>query len=729
MDPKSVAIIGVGCRFPDALSPEAFWQLLCHGVDAVTAPPKDRVAIHYNTIPATTEVDHVSQGGFLSAVDQFDPKFFGISAEEAVVMDPQQRLLLEVTWQALEDAGQVPANLAGSLTGVFVGIASGSYGQLATAVSGANKYYATSQNPSIAANRISFQFNFQGPSLAINTACSSSLVAVHQACQSLILGESTLAVAGGVNLVLSGHETAKLSESGLLSATGRCRSFDASADGYVRSEGVGVIVLKPFEQAQADGDRIYAVIRGSAVNHNGRGNGLTAPNPNAQKVLLHTAYDRAGIRPEQVQYIEAHGSGTVFGDALELKALGEFLATGRSPDNPCAVGCVKTNLGNAELASGIAGLIKVALALKHQQLPPTLHFQQPNPHVPFEQLPINVQTHLSNWPLSPSPGIAGVSAFGLGGTNAHVVLAGVAAQVKPMPVPEPAERSGLFVLSAKSEQALKMLAQNYQRFLVDGSALHLMDVCYTVSVKRSHFAYRLAIVANSIQDLQQQLQHCLSQNPSVFNHKINRRRQRQTPTLVYPLPTLSVSEREIALHTLAQYWLEGIDIDWSQVYDKTSCQFISAPTYPFDRQSYWGSVATSGNSVTTAEDSFSLQIDSDYVEPTNDLQQRIIKLWQTLLGVDIVSIHDNFFELGGDSVLATRLVSRILGEFQIELPIMKVFEAPTVAELAIQITLHSRAPDQSSVKRVEYDQILALLDNLEAMTDEEVKEQLALLKS
>ncbi|MEO1521594.1 MAG: amino acid adenylation domain-containing protein, partial [Cyanobacteria bacterium J06633_2] len=721
MNQVPIAIIGIGCRFPGASTPEAFWQLLRNGIDAVTVPSKNRVGIADESGSSKSETDNTPQGGFLDAIDQFDPRFFGISPEEAMVMDPQQRLLLEVTWQALEDAGQVPAHLAGSRTGVFVGIARSVYEQLVAAKSEDNNYYITGQNTSIAANRISFQFNFQGPSVAINTACSSSLVAVHQACQSLMLGESTLAVVGGVNLILSSHKTIKLSQAGLISTTGRCNSFDASADGYVRGEGVGVVILKPLAQAQADENHVYAVIRGSAVNHNGRGNGLTAPNPNAQKILLQDAYHRGGINLDQLQYVEAHGSGTVLGDALELKALGEFLAENRSKDALCAVGCVKTNLGNAEVASGIAGLIKVALALKHKQIPPTLHFQQPNPNVPFEKLPIEIQTNLTDWPLSNAPLIAGVSALGLGGTNAHVVIEGITVKSEPEPMLSCSDMPELFVLSAKSEKSLKTLAHNYQHLLTDQSELSITDICYTASTRRSHFSYRLAIVAHSLQDLQQQLQYLLSHEPSTFRHKTKRHRQSQTlPTLVYPSSSLSVSEREIVLNTLAHQWLKGIEIDWSQIYDSTSYQFISVPTYPFDRQSYWvmpleidrSSSRTLDDkldrlALTTSENS-SYTLDNAFVVPSTPTEKKLCHIWCAVLQLEQVGIHDNFFKLGGHSLLATQIISRIRETFAIELSILSLFESPTIRGLATEIDQKEFTTAQVTIPAIARDGYLPL---------------------
>jgi amino acid adenylation domain-containing protein len=411
---EPIAIIGIGCRFPGAANPAAFWSLLRDGRDAVGDPPSDRPWVGPTSAPPR-------RGGYLEHVDRFDANFFGISPREAARIDPQHRLLLEVAWEALEDAGQVAERLAGTRVGVFIGIAHNEYARFA--LEGADDGHALTGNAaSIAANRISYLFDLRGPSVAIDTACSSSLVAVHMACQSLRSTDSTLAIAGGVNLILAPAVTAAFERAGFLAPDGRCKAFDARADGYVRSEGCGLVVLKPLPRALADGDAIYAVIRGSAVNQDGRTNGLTSPSRAAQEEVMREAYRRAGVRPCAVQYVEAHGTGTLLGDPIEAQALGSVLAEGRPAGQRCGIGSVKTNIGHLEAAAGVAGLIKVALSLAGGQIPPSLHFEAANPHVPFDVLPLAVQTT-----LAPAPDLAGVSSFGFGGTNAHVVLERVAA--------------------------------------------------------------------------------------------------------------------------------------------------------------------------------------------------------------------------------------------------------------------------------------------------------------
>jgi acyl transferase domain-containing protein len=507
MEKQPIAIIGIGCRFPGAKNPEAFWQLLCEGIDTITEVPTERwdVESFYDSDPAAPDKMNSRWGGFLEHIDQFDPQFFGISPQEAASMDPQQRLLLEVAWEALEDAGKVPASLAKTRTGVFIGISNRDYSQFIFENPVTDPHGGIGISFAIAANRLSYLFDFTGPSLAVDTACSSSLVAVHLACQSIWNGESNLALVGGVQVILLPRLTASLVKGGLISPDGRCKTFDARANGYVRSEGAGVIVLKPLSQALSDRDLIYAVIRGSAVNQNGRSNGLTAPNLEAQKVVLREAYQQSAISPGLVQYIETQGTGTYLGDALEMMALGSVLSQDRPPGSYCSVGSVKTNIGHLEPAAGIAGLIKVALSLKHRQIPPHLHFQKPNPDIPWEKIPLRVQQTLTPWPERVNPALAGVSAFGFGGTNCHVVLEEAPAPEQRGTASEVERSLHLLTLSAKTEKALQDLAQCYEEFLTEHPGVSLADVCFTANTGRSHFNYRLAAIAESTEQLCQQL--------------------------------------------------------------------------------------------------------------------------------------------------------------------------------------------------------------------------------
>ncbi|MBV8882827.1 MAG: AMP-binding protein, partial [Chroococcidiopsidaceae cyanobacterium CP_BM_RX_35] len=506
IETEAIAIIGLGCRFPGAKNPVAFWKLLHDGVDAIKEVPLSRWDINafYDPTPATAGKMNTGWGGFLEQVDRFDPQFFGIPPREAQSMDPQQRLLLEVSWEALESAGQPPEQLAGSQTGVFIGISNYDYSHLQFKHTvGLDAYSGTGSAISIIANRLSYFLDLRGPSWAVDTACSSSLVAVHQAIVSLRQGECQLAIAGGVNLILTPQPTIIFSQARMMAADGRCKAFDASADGYVRGEGCGVVVLKRLSDALRNGDHIQAVIRGSAVNQDGRSNSLTAPNGPSQQSVIRRALKNAGVTPAQISYVEAHGTGTSLGDPIEVNSLKEVLMAGREREQPAWIGSVKTNIGHLEAAAGIAGLIKVVLSLQHEEIPPQLHLKQLNPYIDLEATPLSIPTKHQKWLRGNKSRLAGVSSFGFGGTNAHVIL-----EEAPTPAPMVAavERSNhVFTLSAKSEKALQKLAQAYQTFLADNAEASVADVCFTANTGRSHFNHRLAVVAESTVQLLEQL--------------------------------------------------------------------------------------------------------------------------------------------------------------------------------------------------------------------------------
>ena len=531
---EPIALIGVGCRFPGAPDPAAFWQLLSEGRDAISEVPENRwnLGALYDPDPTTPGTMNTRWGGFIHQIDRFDAAFFGISPREASRIDPQQRLLLEVAWEALEDAHQVVDQLAGTKTGVFIGISTNDYGRRQFSHPSLIDAYAGTGNAlSIAANRISYQFDLLGPSIAIDTACSSALVAVHLACRSLWNAEATLALAGGVNLILSPDIAINFTKAGVMAPDGRCKAFDARANGYVRGEGAGIVVLKPLSQALADHDRVYAVILGSAVNNDGRSNGLMAPSRLAQEAVLREAYERAGVSPGLVQYVEAHGTGTLLGDPIEAKALGSVLAADRTPDRACALGSVKTNVGHLEAAAGVAGLIKVALALDRGALPPSLHFENPNPHIPFADLPLRVQTRLTEWPADNGRRLAGISSFGFGGTNAHVVLSDAPHTIAPREdqAPQPAA-SYVLPLSARSREALREVAQRAIHLLrrLDDANESLRDVCYTAAVRRSHHEHRLALTGRTRHEFIERLERYLAdeaQSPASSGRTFPARRQ------------------------------------------------------------------------------------------------------------------------------------------------------------------------------------------------------------
>lgn len=506
--PEPIAITGMGCRLGGARGPEGFWQLLRDGVDAVTEVPASRwdVAALYDPDPAAAGRMSTRWGSFVEDLDGFDSDFFSIAPVEAVAIDPQQRMVLEVAYEALEDAGIPAATLAGSRAGVYIGACGFDHGgrQLGdTAFAG--PYAGTGSVLSIIANRLSYVWDLRGPSVAIDTACSSSLVAVHAACQALRLGEVPLALAGGVAVLLNPNVTIGFSKGGFMAPDGRCKTFDHRADGYVRGEGAGVVVLRRLRDAVAAGDRIYALVLGSAVNQDGRSNGLFAPNRLAQEALLRDAYRNAGVDPAAVTYVEAHGTGTALGDPIEVGALASVLTPGRDLRRPLRVGSVKTNVGHLEAAAGVVGLMKTVLVLHHRALVPNLHFEQPNPLLRLDRRPVTVQTRYE--PLPPAGDgaavTAGVSSFGFGGTNGHVVLSGYedpAGREGPAGREDDIERlPRLLPVSARSEAALAARAGQWSRAAAEaaGRPDWLLGAAATAAHRRDHHEVRAAVVATT----------------------------------------------------------------------------------------------------------------------------------------------------------------------------------------------------------------------------------------
>ena len=500
---EPLAVIGLGCRFPGADSPEQFWQLLSSGRDAISAIPADRwdTQSFYDPDPLSPGKMYTRSGGFLKNIDGFDAKFFGISPHEARQMDPQQRLLLEVAWETFEHAGLAADKLAGSLTGVFIGMLhSSEYGHLQTQADDRSAiddpHYGIGTSASIAAGRLAYHFDFRGPTMTLDTACSSSLVALHLASQSLRNQECHLAFVGGVHLILSPDSMINACKMHMLAVDGHCKTFDTSADGYAMGEGCGGVLLERLADAQANHHPILAVIRGSGVNQDGRSNGITAPNKLAQEAVIRQALYNAGVDPSTVDYVEAHGSGTALGDPIEVAALASVLGESRSPEHPVMIGSVKTNVGHLVGAAGIAGFIKTVLALQHRQIPPHLNLQTLTPHVRWQELPITVPTTLTPWPASQRAGIAGISSFGWSGTNAHMVLE----EAEPVASALTRRLYHLLVLSAKTPIALESASQHLISYLQTHPEVNPADVAYTSQVGRTAFDHRLMLVYHERED-------------------------------------------------------------------------------------------------------------------------------------------------------------------------------------------------------------------------------------
>ena len=519
---EPIAIVGMACRYPGgADSPRAYWELLRNGEDAVGEVPADRWNIDefYDADNHAPGKMNTRQGGFLKEpVSAFDPQFFGISPREANSMDPQQRLLLEVTWEALENAALAPDRLTGSRTGVFIGATSFDYAYLFVKREDPrllDGYYASGIAHSIISGRLSYVLGLQGPSITVDTACSSSLTAIHLAVQSLRSGETNMALAGGVSLILSPDNYIAFTKYGMLAPDGRCKTFDASANGFGRGEGCGVLVLKRLSDAQASGDRILALIRGSAASQDGASSGLTVPNGPSQEAVIRRALENADVDPVDVDFIETHGTGTSLGDPIELRALGNVFERSQRGGRPLWIGSVKTNFGHLEAAAGVAGLMKVVLSLQHRAIPQNLHFHTPSPLIAWDSMPFNVPCQLTPWASQDDlPRIGGVSSFGFSGTNVHIVLEEAPAEQPEGSTPDANQTVQLLAISARNEKALKALAERYEQPL-STQAAPLADVCYTASTGRSHFSHRLAVTASSAEQARERLNAFAQGQPSA----------------------------------------------------------------------------------------------------------------------------------------------------------------------------------------------------------------------
>ncbi len=612
---EPIAIVGAACRLPGgADSPEAYWAMLCSGTDAVSEIPTDRwdQNRYYHPDPSIPGKMYARHGGFLDSVAHFDNTLFGVSDEEAADMDPQQRILLELCWEALERAGIAPRTEQSDsdLTGVFVGLATHDYSRAHIDSGDAERIGRnafTGAAFSIASGRIAYLLGFQGPAMTVDTACSSSLVSVHLACQSLRNGECNTALAGGMNVLADPHRFVYFCKTAALSPSGRCRVFDAEADGYVRAEGGGIVVLKRLSDALADGDNILALIHGSGVNHDGRSNGLTAPNGVSQKRLIRRVLDQASISSGELGYVECHGTGTPLGDPIEVNALGEILAEGRRPSSPnCYLGASKTNFGHLEAAAGVAGLIKTAMVVKHARIPPNLHLQSRNPYIDWDALPVALPRDNTPWPGErEGKRYAAVSAFGFGGTNAHVI---VGSPPTPPETSAPTIRvPGLILLSAMDKERLQVHAERLMVYL-DSADVTFTEgdiydrLAYTTQRGRTALAMRLAIVASNVEQLRDALRAYLAgdDHGALYSGRVDGGGDDAR---------LVGGDHEPPLETtLAAQWVRGGNIDWSAIYgDGERPPTLLLPTYPFARRYFWTSLPECDNPLKSqrrAEDGF-----------------------------------------------------------------------------------------------------------------------------
>ena len=677
----AIAVVAVAGRFPGAADVEAFWENLAGGVESIRVFSKDELRAAGIDGSVLEHPDLVKARPVLDDVELFDARYFGYTPREAELMDPQQRLFLECAVEALERAGCDPARFDGAI-GVYAGSSENTYDALVRTspdhAAGAGLQGATGRGRDFLPTRVSYELDLCGPSINVQTACSSSLVAVHLACRALAGGECDLALAGGVALsvpVVGGYF---YQEGDIYSRDGHCRAFDAAADGTLRGDGLGIVVLKRLADAERDGDTISAIIRGSAVNNDGRAKiGFVAPSLDGQAEVVATAQAAAGVEPDTVSYVEAHGIASRLGDPIEVTALTRAFRERTERTGFCALGSLKSNMGHLDAASGVAALIKTVLALEHGALPPSLHFDEPNPEIDFEASPFFVNTELRPWSAEDgAPLRAGVSNFGIGGTNAHVVL-----EEAPVRSPSDAARGWqLLTLSAKTEAALETLSADLRAWLGTNTNANLADVAWTLQLGRRQHELRRVIRCRDVAEARSALG---GERPELVHAG--------QAASAAPVPS-TVAADPVAL---ADAWVVGGEVDWAALHGDARRQRLRLPTYPFERQRYWVDSSPAGAlEVTHGTPGASRAADrgrhprpdleSEYVAPRNTTEEQLCAIWQRLFGFDRIGVHDNWFELGGDSVLGIQVVARAR-DADIALTPTSLYEHQSVAELASSV--------------------------------------------
>lgn len=761
---EPVAVIGISGRFPGSPDLNSFWTNIRENKDLISLVPESRWdwKLFYGDPQEENGKTLSKWGGFIEDIDKFDPLFFGISPREAELMDPQQRITLEAVYNALEDAAIPARQIKGSKTGVFIGVSSSDYSSLITKHTdlATQAQFSTGWAHSVLANRISYWLDIHGPSQPIDTACSSSLIAIHRAVECIQNGHCEMAIAGGVNALISPELTLSFSKSGMLSADGKCKTFDKDANGYVRGEGVGIVILKSLKKAQADGDRIHAIIRSTAENHGGKANTLTSPNPIAQKDLLVEAYRKAEVSPDQVSYIEAHGTGTSLGDPIETEGLKYafeelYEENGlKFPDVPhIKLGSVKTNIGHLEAAAGIAGVLKVILALKHKIIPGNPHLKNPNEYLNLRGTPFELQQNSSTWEAQGKTRVAGISSFGFGGANAHVVLEEYFQDHKMFHLDQPA----LILLSAKNEDRLRSVASNLHDFLANHTGHTLHEVAYTLQTGRDAMDARLAFIVNDLNDVQEKLLLYIHDNKEGFwNNDISHSKQDLKGTVTKLNIEQAIKNKE--LDVLAEWWIQGAEVDWSLLYKENQPAKIGLPTYPFERKRYWFktnalsmllntsinntesvevknvvNVSSTGKIILKPLDTF----DSTYKKSIHKEAQPVpLIVLEDLSGLDsgemnalnnpgkeekqdhsgitdmiLTNLRDilyldseirldkPFVELGMDSVIGVEFINILNKIFNIRLEATRLYDCPTVQQLSEHIAgvLNSKTPVQKTI--------------------------------
>ena len=717
---EDIAIIGMACRLPGANNIKEYWDNLKHGICSIKSFPESRRRDTDVLIPKTKKVsaDSYSLGGYLDEIDKFDAAFFGISPMEARSMDPAQRLFLETSWEALEDAGYGGDELSGTYTGVYVGVDHMQGPVYRKIIPKQDMLTLTGTWPGLLSRRISYLANFRGPAMVIDTACSSGLVAVHTACKDLRNNECQLALAGGVNIYFLPLKGGALEA--IESADMNVRSLDKKASGTIWSEGVAAVLLKPLRKAIEDGDSIYAVIKSSAVNNDGESNGLTAPNAKAQEEVIIRAWENAKINPESISYIEAHSTGSYLGDPIEVNGLTNAFRKYTDKMQFCGIGSVKPNIGHAVAASGISELIKVALSLKNELIPPSINFEEPNPFISFSNSPFFINDKLKAWNRADMPRRAGINSFAFSGTNCHMVIEEapeIASGDKAV------EKDSIFALSAKSINAMQELITKYIIFLKEEKNLNIGDICYTSNIGRGHYGYRLAIISKDTDNLISSLEKCKMGDFGVNNqndiyygiHKIvpaNRKTKEIGEITEEEKRNYNRASKSILsnndntcpdMKKLCELYIKGASIEWKLLYKDGKKKRVQLPVYPFERKRCWVEAPivellnedhADGIISKTAQTERNRLIDVQVMgkeigEIYSDKEKTIANIFGSSLGLCEIDINDNFFEIGGNSLISIK-VEALAEENNIKISSEDIYEYKTVRELAQFIEGHGK---------------------------------------
>ncbi|MGA8165595.1 MAG: amino acid adenylation domain-containing protein [Waddliaceae bacterium] len=660
-----IAIIGMACRFPHASNPKEYWRNLVEGRECITKLSDESLSREGVSDDILKDKNYIKSAFVLNNIKQFDADFFDVPPQEASLTDPQQRLLMESTWEALEDAGYHPHNYPGKIS-IYAGSGINTYLhsnliKIVPSVTDLN-VYITNHIDSIAM-RIAYKLNLKGSAMTVQTACSTSLAATHLACQSLLLGEAEIAIAAAVKISVPHHVGYSFQEGGILSKDGHCRPFDINASGTVMGNGAGVVVLKLLDQAIEDRDNIYAVIKGSAVNNDGGDKmNYVSPGVRGQVDVIRTAIENAKIDPATLSYIETHGTATLLGDAVEIASLTQAIGEKTSKKQFCAIGSVKSNLGHLDVAAGMASLIKTSLSLKHKMIPPSINFSEPSQKIDFQNSPFYVNTVLKTWEPQGFVRRAGISGFGLGGTNAHILLE----EFDGIFETKKTKELWMLPFAAKTKGALHLMIRNMAVYLSDNPTVDIADVAYTLGVGRSHFSYRKIFLAKTVEEAREKLHHY-----TTF----------EIQNIGSPSSQWDADYNEI--HSIASQWEKGGDICWKTIYRHEKLRRISLPTYPFHQTEYWiEALPEENNTVSHGAEGKA----SDRCIPSQDEITGLICEWmKNILGVEEVNPDHNFFEMGGDSLSAINLIAKIGEKFDVSINMSEVFSAPTPQMLSESI--------------------------------------------